>query len=223
VLGLTVVAVATALTASDNAANFSAKVTNPYFPLPMGTTLRYRGSDEGDRTSEVLTVTRQTKTILGAPCVVLRDKVFVEGRLEEDTTDWYSQADDGTVWYFGEATRTLDGKGRTVSREGSWQAGVNGAKQGIFMPAHPKVGRSFRQEFYKGHAEDHFRILSLRGSATTPYRTFRGTVLVTEEWTPLEPKVRDRKYYARGLGTVKETTVKGGSEKNALVSVTHGR
>jgi hypothetical protein len=222
VLSIAVVAAATALTASGNAATFSANVTNPYFPLPMGTTLRYRGSDEGKRTSETLAITHQVKTILGAPCVVLRDKVFVNGRLEEDTTDWYSQADDGTVWYFGEATRTLDSKGRTVSREGSWQAGVNGAKQGIFMPARPRVGATFRQEFYKGHAEDHFRIVTLHGSTSTPYRKFRGNAMVTEEWTPLEPDVRDRKYYGRGLGTVREVTLKGGSELNFLVSVTRG-
>jgi hypothetical protein len=218
-LGMTALAVASALTASSNAANFSAKVTNPYFPLPMGTTLRYRGSDEGKRTSEVLTVTHRVKRILGAPCVVLRDKVFVEGRLEEDTTDWYSQAKDGTVWYFGEATRTLDSKGRTKSREGSWQAGVRGAKQGIFMPAHPKVGQSFQQEFYKGHAEDHFRIVNLRGSVKVPYRSFKN-VMITRETTPLEPDVVDAKWYARGIGTVREQTLKGGSEKNELVSVT---
>jgi len=218
---MTVLAVASALTASSNASNFSAKVTNPYFPLPMGTTLRYRGSDEGKPTSEVLTITHRVKTIVGAPCVVLRDKVYKEGHLEEDTTDWYSQAKDGTVWYFGEATRTLDSKGRTVSREGSWQAGVRGAKQGIFMPAHPKVGQSFQQEFYKGHAEDHFRIVDLRGSVKVPFRSFTN-VMITRETTPLEPGVVDAKWYARGFGTVREKTLKGGSETNELVAVTRG-
>ena len=84
---MTVLAVASALTASSNASNFSAKVTNPYFPLPMGTTLTYRGSDEGTPTREVLTITHRVKTIVGAPCVVLRDKVYKGGHLEEDTTD----------------------------------------------------------------------------------------------------------------------------------------
>ena len=220
-LGMTVVAVTSALTAAGNASHFSAKVTNPYFPLPMGTTLRYRGSDEGKPTTEVFTITHRVKTILGAPCVVLRDKLYTRGRLSEDTTDWYSQAADGTVWYFGEDTRTIDSKGRTVSREGTWQAGVHGARQGIFMPAHPKVGQSFQQEVYKGHAEDHFRIVDLNGSVTTPYRSFKH-VLITRETTPLEPGVLDAKWYARGIGTVREKTLKGGSETNELVSVKRG-
>ena len=202
---------------------FSAEITNPYLPLRPGSTWRFRGSDEGERTTEIVTVTRQVKVIQGAPCVVLRDRAFSEGKLSEETTDWYSQASDGTVWYFGEATRTVDSKGRTVSREGSWQAGVNGARPGIFMPAKPRVGAIHRQEIYRGHAEDKFRIDSLNGSVTVPYKRFRGNLLVTHEWTRLEPGVRDRKYYARGIGVVREESIRGGNETNSLVSFSRGR
>ena len=106
---------------------------------------------------------------------------------------------------------------RVTSREGSWMAGVHGAKPGIFMFAHPHAGLSARQEYLKGHADDHFEILSMRETAVTPYRTFHGAML-TKEWTPLEPGVLDHKFYVRGIGTVLEQTVKGGNERNELVS-----
>src|SRR5207248_11247378 len=118
---------------------------------------------------------------------------------------------DGNVWYFGEATAELDPRGRVKSTEGTWQAGVHGARAGIYMPAHPRVGQSGRQEYYKGQAEDHFRVLSV------------GQRLLTQEWTALEPGVIDHKLYARGVGTVREETVKGGNERNVLVSVVSGR
>ena len=86
---------------------------------------------------------------------------------------------------------------------------MDGAKPGIFMPAHPRSGQSFRQEYYKGHAEDHFRVVGYLGP----------NALLTEEWTPLEPGVLDHKLYVRGTGTVLERTVKGGDELNELVSV----
>ena len=136
----------------------------------------------------------------------------------EDTIDWYAQDRQGNVWYLGEATKELDRKDKVKSREGSWQAGVNGAEAGIFMPAHPKVGQTFRQEYYKGQAEDHFQVLSLNASIHVPYISTRHA-LKTREWSPLEPGVIDAKYYVRGIGTVHEATVKGGNERLELFSV----
>jgi len=109
-------------------------------------------------------------------------------------------------------------KGKVTSREGSWQAGVNGAREGIYIPGHPRVGQSALQEYYKGHAEDHFRVKSLSAHVKTPGAS-SNQALLTEEWTPLEPGVLDHKLYVRGVGTVLEQTVKGGDERNALISV----
>jgi hypothetical protein len=114
----------------------------------------------------------------------------------------------------------LNKKGHVTSREGSWRAGVDGAKSGIFMPAHPKIGQSFRQEYYKGQAEDHFTVLSLSASVVVPY-TASAHALLTKEWTPLEPNVLDHKLYARGIGLVKEETIKGGDERWELSDVLH--
>ena len=198
---------------------FVEHIDNPWFPLVPGTTYIYRGMKDGEPSREVLRVTNRTKLIQGVRCTTLDDRLYLSGRLEERTSDWYAQDEKGNVWYFGEDTAELDKQGRVTSREGSWQAGVDGARAGIYMPAEPKVGQSFRQEFYAGHAEDHFRVVDLAAPVDVPYTSSK-EALLTEEWTPLEPGVIDHKFYVRGVGTVKEQAVKGGDELNELVSVT---
>jgi hypothetical protein len=197
---------------------FTARVDNPWFPLKPGTTYVYRGVKDGKPARDVVKVSNETKTIQGAQCAVVRDRLYLNGRLGERTTDWYTQDQDGNVWYFGEDTAELDANGNITSTEGTWQTGRDGAEPGIFMPAHPEVGDSYRQEFYKGHAEDHFEILSLRASVKTPYVSSRRAIL-TKETTPLEPGTVDHKFYVRGLGTVLEATVKGSVERSMLVAV----
>jgi hypothetical protein len=197
---------------------FTARVTNPWFPLRPGTVWMYTGVKDGKPSRDVVTVTRRTVRVAGVPCIVVDDRLFLRGRLEERTSDWYAQDRAGNVWYFGEATAELDGAGRVATREGSWRAGVDGARPGIFMPARPTRGLSGRQEIYPGHADDRYRVVSLRAAVRTPYVSSRAALL-TEEWTPLEPGVLDHKLYVRGIGTVLEVTVRGGDERNTLVSV----
>jgi hypothetical protein len=203
---------------SEAAKRFVAEIDNPWFPLHPGTTFVYRGMKDGESSRQVLRVTDRTKLIQGVRCTVLQDRLYLGGRLEERTIDWYAQDEAGNVWYFGEETAELDRHGRVTSTEGSWQAGVDGATAGIYMPAHPKVGQSFAQEHYAGHAEDHFRVVSLAAPVSVPYTTSK-EALLTREWTPLEPGVIDHKLYVRGIGTVKEQAVKGGRELNVLVAV----
>ena len=200
---------------------FTANVTNAWFPLRPGSVYRYRGIKDGEPSREVMTVTRKTKTIDGAACVVVSDLLYIRGKLEERTSDYYTQDAKGNVWYFGEQTAELDANGKVKSTSGTWTAGVDGAKPGIFMFAHPSPGRSARQEYLQGEAEDHFQVLSMTVSAAVPFKSFRGAML-TKEWTPLEPGVIDHKYYVRGIGTVLEQTVKGGDERNELVAFTRG-
>jgi len=197
-------------TASAAQPQFVGRVTNPWFPLEPGTTFTYTGEKDGQRGRDVVTVTPKTKLIRGVRCTAVDDRLYEHGRLAERTTDWYAQDARGNVWYFGEDTAELNSAGKITSREGTWQAGVHGAQAGIFMPAHLKVGASFRQEYYKGHAEDHFAVVSLANGR-----------LLTKEWTPLEPGTLDHKVYVRGTGLVKEETVKGGNERWQLASVRH--
>jgi hypothetical protein len=201
-------------------ADFVPVIDNPYLPLRPGTTLVYEGMSGGEREVVKVTVTDDTKRILGITATVVRDQVFVEGKLAEDTFDWYAQDRQGNVWYLGEDTKEYE-DGKVVSTEGSWEAGLDGAQPGIIMLADPQVGDTYRQEFYEGEAEDIARVLALDASVTVPHGSFDG-VLRTEDWTPLEPKIRENKFYARGIGVVFERLVRGGKEVLRLVDARAG-
>ena len=200
--------------------NFVTVIDNPYFPLVPGTTFIYRGETEGTPTRDVMKVTYKTKEILGVTTTVVHDRVYEEGVLTEDTFDWYAQDKQGNVWYFGEDTKELDENGNVVSTEGSWQAGVNGAEPGIIMLADPEKGDKYQQEFAAGVAEDMAQVLGFKDSLCVRYGCFEN-VLVTKEWTPLEPGVVENKYYAKGVGFIYSTMVKGGDEKLELVRIRH--
>lgn len=197
---------------------FVARVDNPWFPLRPGTVLLYRGRKDGGPTRERVAVLTATKEILGIRATVVSDRLYRRGKIVERTRDWYAQDRRGNVWYLGEATAEIGPGGAVVSREGSWQAGVDGARAGIFMPAHPHRGQSGIQEMYEGEAEDHFRVLDLDAIVETR-AAITSHALLTREWTPLEPGVVDHKFYVPGIGTVLEETVKGGDELNELVAI----
>ena len=144
-------------------------------------------------------------------------KEWVDGELAEDTFDWYAQDSSGNVWYFGEDSKEYE-DGVFVGTEGSWQAGVDGAKPGIIMKANPQIGDSYRQEYYLDEAEDMGKVIKLNESTSVPYGSFDG-VLVILEWNPLEPKVIEHDYYAPGVGAILEVVVKGGSERVELVEI----
>ena len=193
-------------------------IDNPWFPLRPGTTFVYRGVKDGRPSRDVVTVTFATRTIAGVRATAVHDMLYLRGRLAERTTDWYAQDRRGTVWYYGEATAELDRNGRVLNTSGSWLTGRGGARAGVFMPAHPRVRQSFRQEYFRGQAEDHFAVVSLAARVKSPYVSSR-RALLTREWTPLEPGVLDHKLYVHGIGLVREDSVKGGNEHAALVAV----
>jgi hypothetical protein len=181
-------------------ANFQSQVDNPWWPLVPGTVFRYVESKGEERNDGVVIVTAERKTIMGVECVVVHDQVSHQGRVLEDTNDWYAQDRQGNVWYFGEDSRAFDDKGH-VSTEGSWEAGVNGAQPGIVMPAQPTPGPAYRQEYLKGHAEDMGQILATNDTVSVPFGQF-SAALQTKEWSELEAG-SDRKWYARGIGFVR--------------------
>ena len=196
-------------------ANFVSVIDNPYFPLTPGTTFIYEGKTEkGNEHNEVIVIP-EVKTILGVPCVVVSDTVTVDGKLEEATLDWYAQDKQGNVWYFGEDSKEYE-NGKVVSTKGSWEAGVDGAQPGIIMEANPKVGDTYRQEYYKGEAEDMASVESLSEADTVPYGSFKD-LLMTREWSALNPSVVEHKYYARGVGFILVTM--GDTERLELVDV----
>ncbi len=181
-------------------ANFVTGVTNPYFPLKPGTTFVYEGQTANGFEHVEFAVTRNTKVILGVTCIEVHDTVLLDGKLAEDTLDWFAQDKAGNVWYFGENTHELVG-GLITTIDGSFVAGENGAKAGILMKAHPAIGDFYRQEFDLGNAEDFAEVLSLAESVRVPVGAFpRG--LQTQETTPLDPSLRELKFYAPGIGHV---------------------
>ena len=200
-------------------ANFVDRIDNPWLPFIPGTTLTYHGIRDGKAAVDVVEVTSDTKVINGIRCVTVKDTLTLDGVLAERTEDWYVQDVNGNVWYFGEATAELNANGEVTSTTGSWQAGVDGAVPGIFMPADPQQGMSFQQEYLAGQAEDRFVVLHQLGKVQVPYGSFQNT-LVTAEWTPLEPDVLSEKFYVKGIGQVKELDVAGGNERTALASIT---
>jgi hypothetical protein len=201
-------------------ADFTTKIDNKYFPLKPGTTFVYKGQFQGAAERDEMAVTHDTKRVMGVKCLVASDRVTEDGELIEQTYDWYAQDKEGNVWYFGEHVTEYK-NGEVIGHEGSWESGVDGAEPGIAMPADPKVVQTYRQEYSKGVAEDKARVVRLDGSAKVPYGSF-DHVLVTEEFTPLEPNVVERQYYVAGVGDIIEATVKGQPERIELVDVKHG-
>lgn len=203
-----------------NPANFSPNVDNPYFPLEPGTVFVYSGTKDDKAAVNVVTVTSKTKLIDGVRNRVIEDRLFLNGRLEERTRDYYSQDNGGNVWYFGEDTAVLDEHGNVVDTEGSFHAGVDGAQPGVYMQAHPELNRRFRQEWYAGHAADQFKAVNLNASVTVPFVSSQHA-LKTAEFTGLEPGVLDNKFYVKGLGQVTERSASGPVEKLVLVDIIH--
>ena len=157
--------------------------------MRVGSRWVYRETDsEGTRQRVVVTVTDRTKLIAnGVTARVVRDVVTEGGEPVEVTDDWYAQDRAGNIWYLGEATTDYE-NGKPVSTEGSFEAGVDGAQAGVIMPAHPRPGMRYRQEYYRGHAED-------KASDREPARAGRGAR------RPLPPRADDpRREPARAQG-----------------------
>ncbi len=194
-------------------ANFTHVVSNPWFPLVPGNTAIFLEKDLRETRENRITVTRETRTVMGVKCVVVRDVVTLAGKIVEETTDWFAQDRQGAVWYFGEATRECKVGGR-VSTLGSWEAGVKGAQPGIAMPAQPRVGERYRQEYAANEAEDIGQIAALNETVSVPAGTFTGC-LRTREWSMLESGT-SKKWYARGVGLVRAECT--GGEVSTLLS-----
>jgi len=202
-----------------DSANFVEQIDNPYFPLTPGTTFVYEGEDEEGATIDVeIYVTAETREVMDVTTTVVRETEWEDGELVEDTYDWFAQDADGNVWYFGEESNEYE-DGEVVSTAGSWEAGVDGALPGIIMQADPQIGDVYRQEYYEGEAEDMAEVINLDGTTTVAYGSF-DNVLVTREWTPLEPGIEENKYYAMDVGLLMEEKVEGGSETLELVDIT---
>ena len=203
-------------------AEFTTEIDNRYWPMAPGTRWVYeetQGSGPPQRVA--VTVTNETKLIAnGIEARVVHDVVTQNGQPIEITDDWYAQDADGNIWYLGERTGEYE-NGKLVTRSGSFEAGVDGAQAGIIMPADPKPGLAYRQEYYEGEAEDEGAVLSVGEMAQVP-AGFYPTTLMTRDLVPLEPKVEELKFYAPGVGPVLTLDASGGDGREELVSFKAG-
>ena len=205
-------------------ADFTVDIDNPYWPMSPGSRWVYRETDAtGAKEKIVVTVTHKTKMIAnGIEARVVRDVASKNGTPIEITDDWYAQDKSGNIWYLGEAVRNYE-NGKLVDRAGSFEAGVDGAQAGVVMPANPKPGLEYRQEYYKGKAEDKGAVITVgQEQVEVPFGYFKG-VLMTRDLAPTEPKVQELKFYARGVGPLLSMHTDGAGGRAALVSYTPGR
>jgi hypothetical protein len=199
--------------------DFVATVDNPFWPLRPGTAWHFKGVKNTTPQIDDEVVTHKTKRILGIDATVVRDTVSDPSGPVERTFDYYAQDKQGNVWYMGELSLEKQ-NGQFAKASDSWLGGVNDGKPGIIMPADPQPGDKYRQEYYPpGEALDEATVLSRNGHATVPAGSNKH-LLVTSEYSPLEPQT-EQKYYKAGLGEVAEKVVKGHHEEFKLVRVTH--
>jgi hypothetical protein len=198
---------------------FSAEVNHNYWPMEPGTRWTYSEVDEEGRKLEVVvTATSTTEKIAnGITARVVRDTVTEDGELVEDTFDWYAQDETGNVWYLGEDTAEFE-DGKLATRSGSFEAGVDGALPGVIMPADPVDDLQYRQEYYRGEAEDNGEVLATDKQVEVPAGHYTDAVL-TEDTNALEPKVLEFKMYAPDVGPVLAVGVSGGAGREELVKL----
>lgn len=203
-------------------ADFTTAIDNRYWPMRPGSRWIYRESDgEGHVQRVVVTVTDKTKRVAnGIEARVVHDVASRGGRPLEITDDWYAQDAAGNVWYLGERTAEYE-NGKVISREGSWEAGADGAQPGVIMPANPRPGLTYRQEYYAGEAEDRAEILSVDEQVEVPYGHFTDAVL-SKDLTALEPRLVEYKLYAPGVGPALTVDVSGGAGREELTSYRAG-
>ena len=204
-------------TASLDPTDFTVDITNTYWPMPVGARWVYAETEGRDAQKVVVTVTDRTKTVAaGVEARVVHDVVTEGGDVVEDTFDWYAQDSEGNIWYLGEDTAEYE-DGEVVTREGSWEAGVDGAEAGVLIPAVPQPGMAYRQEYLAGEAEDEAVVLSVSEMVEAPTGRYTDALL-TRETTPLEPNVAELKFYAPGIGPALVLQVSGGTSREELLS-----
>lgn len=201
-----------------DAADFSnpTNITNPYYGPPSDAIYEYEvfEVEEGEVSEEPeehIKIERRTETkeVMGITTVIQRDVVSVDGVIIEDTDDWLAQDDSGNLWYMGELSLNYDEMGNFLGTEGSWEAGVDGALPGYWLPANPFVGQFYYQEYYKGEAEDNAEIVAIDETVIIDLGTYEN-VLVTRDVNPFEPDVYELKYYAPGVGLIMEEAFEDG-------------
>ena len=180
-------------------APFSLTIDNEFFPLVVNDQFVLEGVDDGELIHLEITVLDETEDVAGVTTRVVEEAEWIDGVLAEVSRNFFAQALDGTVCYFGEDVAIYDANGNVVSNEGQWRAGVNGALSGIFMPGNPQIGDIYSNEFAVGVAEDQAEVIDMDELINVPAGDFDETLTV-EECNPLAGAEKDIKVFVRGIG-----------------------
>lgn len=180
-------------------AGFTTQSTNPYFPMPVGRRWRYEGEEDGEAIELVITVLDLTRQIGVVTTRVIEERERVDGELLEVSWNYYAQASNGTICYFGEDVDIFEEDG--ISHEGAWCGDAPGSAPGIFMPADPRPGTRFQIEVAPGVAEDQGKIVGI-GPWEVPAGRFTRTIRV-REFNPLDGD-KGYKVFAAGTGLIQD-------------------
>ena len=203
-------------------ADFVTKIDNPYLPFIPGAKWVYEARlEDGTVERDEIVVLNETRLVNGVTATVVHDVVYVGGQIVEETFDWYAQDTDGNVWYLGEDVNNYK-NGALVDHAGSWEWGKDGALPGIIMWADPSkhLNEEYRQEYYAGKAEDQGKVLSVSEQVTVPFGSFEN-VVKTYDSSALDPDLKESKFYASGIGVIKEVDQVSGEEV-VLIEFTPG-
>lgn len=175
-------------------------ITNPLFPIGELSSAILLGKLHGRPWRAETTLLPGTKIVgwNGQRIETIRSQfvAYLNGRIFEVAVDLYAQADDGSVWYFGEDAFTY-GQGRVVDTEGTWVAGVNGPPA-MIMPAEPKVGDVYRTENIPGLVFEQVTVASVGDTVIGPTGAVHG-VMIAQELHMDEARLEE-KYFAPGYG-----------------------
>jgi hypothetical protein len=175
------------------------RVVNPLFPISDLHSVVLLGREDGHPFRSETTLLAGTRTVVwnGQRLAVLVSQYMAwrDGRLEEVALDRYAQADDGSVWYFGEDVVDY-ARGHVFTTEGTWLAGREGPPA-MIMPAHPRVGDVFRTENVIGIVFEEVTVKAVERTVAGPRAAVAGA-MVGEELHLDE--TTERKTFAPGYG-----------------------
>jgi hypothetical protein len=189
-----------------NSCTFSTRGWNTYFILQPGYQLVLEGVEGGDTARLVITVLDETKMINGIETRVVEENESENCKTIEISRNFYAYCEEtGSVFYFGEEVDIYK-EGKIVSHGGAWIAGGNN-KAGVIIPGLCLLGARYYQEIAPGIAMDKAEVISISETYKIPAGNFTGC-LKTEETSVLNPKEREFKHYAPGIGLIQDENLK---------------
>lgn len=157
-------------------------ITNPVFPISKQESVLMLGRVDGEPFRTEVTLLPDTRIIewrgQRVETLVSQYAAYLGGRIHEVAYDFYAQADDGSVWYFGEDVFNFK-DGAIVDTHGTWIAGKDGPAA-MIMPADPKVGDVYRPENIPGFVFEEVTVKSTDKTLDGPLGPVDGAVVVEE-------------------------------------------